>query len=96
MNEAELIAAENAEIDANDERLAVARQATRDATEARARAVTGSGLPFTSHGIPATVAPAEVAALAAAVDAEQDALVARNNLHTRINAARAARKDPSR
>jgi hypothetical protein len=93
MTEAELRAAEDAEIAANDERLTAARRATRDATEARARAVTG--LPFTSHGIPSTVAPAEAAALAAAVDAEQAALVARLRLHDRINAARAARKDPS-
>ena len=95
MTEAELYAQEEAEIAANDERLAAARRATRDATEARARAVTGSGQAFTSHGIPSTVAPAEAAALAAAVDAEQAALVARTVLHTRINAARAARKDPS-
>ena len=56
--------------------------------------LTAARTPFSSSGIPATVAPAEVAALAAAVDAEQAALVARTVLHTRINAARAARKDP--
>jgi hypothetical protein len=95
MTEAELYAQEEAAIAANDARLTAARRATRDATEARARAVASSGLPFTSHGIPSTVAPAEAATLAAAVDAEQAALVARTVLHTAINAARAARKDPS-
>lgn len=96
MSEAELIAAENAEIDAMDERLTVAQMATRAATEARARSLAASGLPFTSHGVPSTFDPATVQALAAATSAEEAALVARNNLHTQINAARAARKDPSR
>jgi hypothetical protein len=95
MTEAELYAQEEAEIAANDERLAAARRATRDATEARARAVIGSGQPFTVSGLPATVAPAEVQALAEATTEEGAALVARTVLHTAINAARAARKDPS-
>jgi hypothetical protein len=91
----ELFATEAAEIDALDDRLAVAQRATRDATAARARAVSaGSGLRFTVSGIAATVAPAEDAALAAAGDAEQALLVERTRLHERINAARAARKDP--
>jgi hypothetical protein len=91
----ELYAQEEAEIFALDDWLAVAQRATRDATAARARAVSaGSGLPFTVSGISATVAPAEDAALAAAVDAEQALLVERTRLHERINAARAARKDP--
>lgn len=93
--EAELRAAEDAEIEANDERLAAARRATRDANEAYNRAVTGSGTVFTSHGVSATVAPAEAQALSEATTAEGDALVARTVLHTRINAARAARKDPA-
>jgi hypothetical protein len=91
--EAELYAVEEAEIIALDDRLAVAQRATRDAIAARARAVTGSGLPF-STSAPSAVAPAEDAALAAAQDAEQALLVERTRIHERINAARAARKDP--
>jgi hypothetical protein len=92
--EAELYAAEEAEIAANDDRLAAAQRATRDATAARARAAAGSGQPFSMSGQPATVAPTEDAALAAAGDAEHALLVERIRIHERINAARAARKDP--
>ena len=94
MSEAELYAAEQDEIDALDDRLAVAQRATRDATDARARVAAGSGQPFSMSGQPATAATAEEAALAAAVDAEGALLVERTRLHERINAARAARKDP--
>ena len=93
--EAELYAQEEAEIAANDDRLAPAQQATRAATEARARAFAAARVPFSTSGAPAAVAPAEVAALAA-VDAEQALLVERTRLHERINEARNARKDPRR
>ena len=93
MNEAELYAAEEAEIIAQDARLAAARAATQAAVQALT-AARGPGI-LTSHGSAFAGGTEETRALAAATSAEQDALVDRNSLHTRINAARAARKDPT-
>jgi hypothetical protein len=92
MNASELYAAEDAEIIAQDERLAAARAATQ-AAQQELTAARGYGI-LTSHG--SDFGTAETRALAAATSAEGDALVERTRLHTRINAARAARKDPSR
>lgn len=86
MTETALRAAEDAEIADLDARLAAAQQATRDAIDARARAVTASGLPFNPAGTRA--APAEAAALAAATDTEQALLLERLRLHERVNARR--------
>ena len=90
--EADLYAAEEAEIIAMDERLAAARAATQAAEQALT-AARGAGI-LTSHGSVFTGGTAETQALAAATSAEGTALVERIRLHDRINAARAARKDP--
>jgi hypothetical protein len=93
MSEAELYAAEEAEIAAHDERLAAARAATQAAQQALT-AARGPGI-LTSHGSVFAGGAEETRALAAATTAEETALVERGPLHERINAARAARKDPS-
>jgi hypothetical protein len=93
MTEAELRATEDIEIAANDERLAAARAATQAAQQALT-AARGPGI-LTSHGSVFAGGTQETRALAAATTAEETALVDRMRLHERINAARAARKDPT-
>jgi hypothetical protein len=88
--EAELYAAEEAEIIAQEERLATARAATQAAEQALT-AARGPGI-LTSHGSVFAGGTQETQALAAATTAEETALVDRMRLHERINAARAARR----
>ena len=86
----DLTPAEEAEIIAQDERLAAACAATRAAQQALT-AARGPGI-LTPHG-PVFVGGTEVRkALAAATTAEETALVERVRLHTRLGTGRQARR----
>ena len=84
--EAELYASEQADIAANDDRLAAARATTQAAQQALT-AARGPGI-LTSHGSVFAGGTEETQALAAATTAEETALVDRVRLHTRINERR--------